>query len=242
MTILNYNDLLDYLESIAKGYADVKQQPQETQVYQPKVFQWQCPQINRVTFNGNTTVVWFVDGSKCIVECSTSDKYDKKTAIVYAIVKRMMGKLGAKDKNGIFRANLVDGNGFGTFLQKVVDSSFDQQLEEKLAAKKKLEAQEKHAKTQEIQQQAAFKKHVEERAKQILIERAAIDRANQLEDEKRSKKVLNETCSCSGSSKTCSCKTSSSKKYVRPDKPFSQFTVDEKREYWREHNKNRKKM
>ena len=191
----------------------------------PKVFEaWTCPKVERATFNGNTTIVFFQDGSKCIVNCSTGDKYDKKTAIAYAIVKRMLGKV----KEG----NKVDGNGFGCYLQKVVDSAFDQEAEEKIALERKREAKARHIAKQAAEKKAAFEKRVEERAKQILLERAALDRANEIEDDALAAKT-----GCGH--KTCTC-SNSWEDYVRPDKPFSKFTEAEKREYWRYHNAKRR--
>lgn len=196
---------------------------------------YECPEIQRATFNGNTTIVWFKDGTKCTVECSTGDKYDRKTAIAYAMVKRMLGKVGKFDKNRKqFMPNDIDGNGFGCYLQKIVDAGFDQKLEEKLASEKKHNARAEHEARQAAQKKAAFEKRVEERAKQILLERAAMDRANEIEDTARNKSC-NKTCD-----KTCTCKSSDPKAYVKPNKPFSKFTLAEKREYWRAHNALRK--
>lgn len=202
---------------------------------QPKVFGYWCPEIKRVTFNGNTTIVWFQDDTYAIVNCSTSDKYDRKTAIAYAMVKRMLGKVGKYDKQAKkFNAKEIDGNGFGCYLQKIVDNAFDQEKEEKLALEKKRTAKAKHEAMQAAQKKAAFDKRVEERAKQILLERAAIDRANEIEDRIRENACnKNNTCDTN-----CSCHASDSilDTYVRPDKPFSKFTQQERREYWKYQN------
>ena len=229
----------------------------------PKVLQghW-CPDIKRVTFNGNTTIVFFVDGTYSIVKLSHEDKYDKKTAVVYAIVKRMLGTLGKTDKNGKFHSNEVDGKGFGMYLQDIVDKGFDQELEEKTAAEKKRAAHAAHEARQEAQKNAAFKRRVEERAKQILLERAATDRANEIEDERR--KAKKSSCNCDKSrscsedayngvgKKTCSDHVKLDPNdvkidphdewlyYKKPNKPFSQFTDEEKKAYWRYHNQKRR--
>lgn len=205
---------------------------------QPKVLEgWWCPKIKRVTFNGSTTIVWFDDDTYAIVKCSGSDKYDKKTAIAYALVKRMLGKVGRYDeKTKKLHEKEVDGNGFGCYLQKVADAAFDQQKEEQLALEKKRKAKAEHQARQEAEKKAAFERRVEERAKQLILERAAIDRANEIEDAQ-----LRECTGSSCSSKTCTCSTaSSSDEYVRPDKPFSKFTPSEKREYWRAQNAKRR--
>lgn len=207
-----------------------------------------CPDIQRVTFNDNTTIVFFVDGTYAIVKCSTGDKYDRKTAIVYAMAKRLLGKVGKLDpKTKKFHPNEIDGAGFGSKLQDIVDKGFDQQLEEKRAQEKKLVAKQEHEARQAAQKQAAFERKVEARAKQILLERAAMDRANEIEDACRSSATetssKKKTCSCK---KSCTCTESKSKMddilktYVKPAKPFSEFTASEKREYWRYHNAKRR--
>lgn len=240
-----YNNLFDIFDEILKNVAAQRPQrpvcKQETfaPVNHPKVFGFWCPEIKRVTFNGDTTIVFFTDNTYSIVKCSAGDKYDRKTAVTYAIVKRLLGKLGAYDKNGKFHANEVDGSGFGTYLQKIVDAGFDQQLEEKTASEKKQKARAEHEARQAAQKQAAFEKRVEERVKEILLERAAIDRANKIEDDQRANI---KACDCLKNA--CSCKTSNDEKkassildtYVRPDKPFSKFTAKEKSEYWKYHN------
>lgn len=226
--------------SIKRSSKTTPAQPQETTTSQPKTFGYYCPEIQRVTFNGNTTIVWFVDGTYCIVNCSAGDKYDKKTAIAYAMVKRLLGKVGKVDpKTKKFNAKEIDGAGFGCYLQKIVDKAFDQQQEEKIALEKKRTAKANHLARQAAEKKAAFDRRVEERAKQILLERAAIDRANQIEDNVRSN---NGHTGCSCPDGTCSCKTSDNilDTYVRPNKPFSQFTASEKSEYWKYHNAKRR--
>ena len=239
--IMDFNDLMQAFDDILKDVSYAQSQKTHTcktsaQASHPQVSGFWCPAVKRVTFNGNTTVVFFTDSTYAVVTCSASDKYDKKTAVAYAIVKRLLGKLGKVDKNGKFHANEVDGAGFGTYLQKIIDAGFDQQEEEKLAAEKKQKAHEEHVARQKLQQDAAFKRRVEERAKQILLERAAIDRANEIEDKKRESI---KSCSCLDKkpSKKCSCAYD---EYVKPDKPFAQFTPEEKREYWRWHNAKRR--
>lgn len=226
-----------YANPTQQSHTDFVVQPQKGAYSKPNVLEghW-CPKIQRVTFNGDTTVVWFVDDTYVVVKCSGSDKYDKKTAIAYALVKRMLGKVGRYDeKTKKFHEKEIDGNGFGCYLQKIVDSAFDQQKAEQEALEKKRMAKANHIARQAAEQKAAHDKRVEERAKQILLERAAIDRANEIEDAQRRDLV----CSCGSSS--CSCKSSSSTTtYVRPNKPFSKFTPSEKREYWRAQNAKRR--
>ena len=239
-------DLSNVLESIQTGKPTAAAAcPKNLQeMPRPKVSGFYCPDIQRVTFNGDTTIVFFVDGTYAVLKRSSEDKYDRKTAVVYAIVKRMLGKLGKTDKNGKFHANEVDGAGFGIKLQNIVDNGFDQELEEKTALEKKRAAHAAHKARQEAEKNAAFEKRVEARAKEILLERAAIDRANKIEDDNR---ACNTDSNC-GCEKNCSkkCENTDSKKsgdwqsYVKPDKPFSQFTEEEKHAYWRYHNAKRR--
>lgn len=206
---------------------------------QPKTFaNYTCPAVQRTTFNGDTTIVFFVDGTYSIVTRSPEDKYDRKTAVLYAIAKRMFGTLGKTDKNGKFHPNEVDSKGFTAFLQKTVDAGFDQKLEEETASEKKQAAHAAHLARQEAQKKAAFDKRVEARAKEILLERAATDRANQIENEARDIQP-SRSCTKNNDNKTMNTKYDT-KSYIKPNKPFKKFTDEEKREYWRYHNAKRK--
>ena len=201
------------------------------------------PKISRVQYNGNTTIVFFNDGTKATVKLSENDVYDRKTAIVYAIVKRMLGKVKSD--------STVDGNGFGTALQKIADAGFDQVKAKKEQEENKRKAHAAHVLKQEKAKKAAFERKVQARAREIAIEEAARKLV-------KDKNILNEdTCTTTLSNskncntcefiepKTCTCKNktwpdSPSEVYIRPDKPFSQFTPEEKREYWRNQYKTRK--
>ena len=193
------------------------------------------PDVQRVHYNGNKTIVWFVDGSKVITDCSAGDKYDRQTALAYAIVKRMYGKIGAYDKNGHWDPCLVDGNGFGTKMKKLVDSGFDQVKEEQLASEKKRTARAEHEARQKAQQAAAFERRAQALAEELRLKRRAEEiLAASLENP--SKKIITEDKPRAATSSP----KDSWKVYCRPDKPFSQFTDAEKREYWRVHNAKRR--
>lgn len=212
--------------------------------------------ISRVTYSGDTTVVFFTDGTKTTVKCSSNDTYDRQTAIVYALVKRMFGKIGRYDaKTKKFYDNEIDGNGLGTKLEKIADAGFDQD-EEKWLKDRKAKAQE-HAARQKMESEAAWKKKVEKRAKEIKLEREAAALVDSLGNPK---KVLNESVMDAseffggGEQKTVTEKPLEKKSeirvdgdpkdawkyYQKPNKPFSQFTSEEKREYWRYHNGKRR--
>ena len=249
MYYLDLTDLQHIIDDIFGVYTSSSKQPQATKSTpvnpknfnsnQPKVFGYWCLEIKRVPFNGNTTIVWFQDDTYAIVNCSSGDKYDRKTAIAYAMVKRMLGKVGKYDKQAKkFNAKEIDGNGFGCYLQKIVDNAFDQEKEEKLALEKKRTAKTEHEARQTAQKKAAFDRRVEERAKQILLERAAIDRANEIEDYNREHACNKKNNTCDFFHTNCSCNAADSilDTYVRPDKPFSKFTPEEKRKYWKYQN------
>ena len=214
--------------------------------------------ISRVTYSGDTTVVFFTDGTKTTVKRSGADKYDRQTAIVYALAKRIFGKIGRYDsKTKKFYENEIDGNGFGTKLEKIAAAGFDQD-EEKLTAKaRKAKAQEEHAARQKRESEAAWKKRVAKRAEEIKLEREAAALVDSL---RNPKKVLNESAMSAdkffggGEQKTVTEKPLDKKSEIRvegdpkdawkyyrkPNKPFSQFTSEEKREYWRYHNGKRR--
>ena len=214
--------------------------------------------ISRVTYSGDTTVVFFTDGTKTTVKRSGADKYDRQTAIVYALVKRIFGKIGRYDsKTKKFYENEIDGNGLGTKLEKLAAAGFDQDEEKRTAKARKAKAREEHAARQKMESEAAWKRKVEKRAEEIKLEREATALADSL---RNSKKVLNESIMNAseffgdGEPKTTATKSLKKKSavqvegdpkdawkfYQKPNKPFSQFTSEEKREYWRYHNGKRR--
>ena len=108
-----------------------------------------------------------------------------------------------------------------------------------------------------MESEAAWKRKVEKRAEEIKLEREATALADSL---RNSKKVLNESIMSAdvffgdGEQKTVAEKPLEKKSavqvegdpkdawkfYQKPNKPFSQFTSEEKREYWRYHNGKRR--
>ena len=216
--------------------------------------------ISRVTYSGDTTVVFFTDGTKTTVKCSSNDTYDRQTAIVYALVKRMFGKIGRYDsKTKKFYENEIDGNGFGTKLEKIAAAGFNQDEEKQTLKARKAKAREEHAARQKRESEAAWKRKVAKRAEEIKLEREAAALADSL---RNPKKVLNESVMSADEffgdeePKTSVEKPLEKKKtvqterlvdskdawkyYQKPNKPFSQFTSEEKREYWRYHNGKRR--
>lgn len=186
--------------------------------------------VSRVTYSGDKTIVWFNDNSKAIVTCSPNDKYDRQTAIAYALVKRLFGKVDPE-------TGIVDGNGLGLKLEKIAANGFDQEAEKRALDAKKAAAKAKHEALQKAQHDAAWEKKVRARAEQIRLER---DAEALLARESNEKKVLNEATA--RKAKKSSAVANDWKSYVRPDKPFSKFTGEEKKEYWRAHGAKRREL
>jgi hypothetical protein len=107
--------------------------------------------VKRETFDVTpvlATIVYFTDGTKCTVVNSDADAVEvvdvklsdgttvkaasetsKERAVVYAIVKRLLGKVGRTDKQGKFHSNEIDGNGFGRKLRDIVAGAYDEQVQ-----------------------------------------------------------------------------------------------------------------
>ena len=143
------------------------------------------PGVKNIIFNNNITKVIFTDGTWSLVRLSNNDTPNRETAILYAIAKRIYGRISRDRKN---YGEAVE-SAIGNKLRKWVESAYDQEAAEK-------------------EKRAAEKAKVKAKAKTC-------------------------TCSCVGACKV-------EEPYVRPDKPFSQFTAEEKRAYWREQNRKRK--
>lgn len=91
------------------------------------------PAVKSVIFNKNATIVYFDDGTKCIVRKSAQDDYNREHAVVYAIVKRAYGIVNAD--------GTVDGNGMGNMLAKAVANGYDQEVHDKAENAKKASKQ-----------------------------------------------------------------------------------------------------
>lgn len=195
--------------------------------------------IERVVYSGNTTTVFFEDGTKAVVKCSDNDRYDRQNAVVYALVKRLFGKLGHYDaKAKKLVTNEADGNGIGTKLEKIVKAGFDQDAELAAARARKAKAKEEHIARQKAESEAAWKRKVERRAKELKLEMEA---KALLEKQAGKSKILDESLDNGSLDKPCYCKKQKKlddcfkedETYVRPKKKFSDFTPEEKRAYWR---------
>lgn len=52
------------------------------------------PEIDRVTWNGPATVVFWKDGSKTVVKCGDKDDFDKEKGLAMAFMKKILGNKG----------------------------------------------------------------------------------------------------------------------------------------------------
>ena len=190
--------------------------------------------ISRVTYSGNKTIVFFIDGSKCVVTCSPNDKYDRQTAITYALVKRLFGKVDQS-------TGLVDGAGIGMKLEKIANAGFDQEKEAKELKSKKAQAKAAHEAKQKQEQKLAFERKARKLAEELKLKQRAQEILEH-DSLTKTKKVLNESNATYDDNSSSNKKTSnrSWQDYVKPDKPFSKFTSEEKREYWKYHNAKRR--
>lgn len=134
----DWNKVFDYVFGV--DTIDVSP-PRNSMWYTYKVTPCTCktnkvnmPAVKSVIFNKNATVVYFDDGTKCIVRKSDKDEYNREHAVVYAIVKRAYGIV---NEDGT-----VDGNGMGNMLEKVVANGYDQEAHD-AAEKVKKEAKQK---------------------------------------------------------------------------------------------------
>ncbi len=189
-----------------------------------------CPQVKRVTFNGDITIVHFVDNTKILVKRSAADNVDRQTAVVYAIVKRMFWN-GKYDKNG----NL-DTVGFCNWLNKIVKKGYDQQEAEATESERNKARKAAHIARQKAEHDAAVERRIKQRAEELKIEEAARALLT-AETSTPSKKLVceNHQCKCGKKSDSLT-KT----EYIKPNKRFADFSQEEKRAYWREQNRRRK--
>lgn len=55
--------------------------------------------IAHVIFNGPATIVFWNDGTKTVVKCAEGEHYDKRMAIMWAIMKKNFGSVSSINKN-----------------------------------------------------------------------------------------------------------------------------------------------
>lgn len=90
----------------------------------------------------------------------------KEAGVVYAIVKRLFGKIGRVDKQGKIHEDEVVGDGFGRKLKDIVDMAYDTQYEtafrdaQKAQAHKEHTAREEAAKARKAARKPSFEENV----------------------------------------------------------------------------------
>lgn len=187
-----------------------------------------CPAVDKIIFNGDMTIVFFIDGTKSTVKKDAMDAYDRKTAVVYAIIKRL------------FATNFVKGtansNYIGVVNKLIKNKSFDKEESERIRARQAAEARERHIAEQKKLAEKAFKRRVKNRIREIEVEEAAkasLEAKKNASGQKTSKisKILTESKNAKPDPT-----------YQKPRKPFSQFSQEEKRAYWRAQNAKRRAL
>lgn len=210
-----FDNLMHLLDAVTKDLITYPTYVTETNLDSKTPVIGTCPQVKRVTFNGDVTVVHFVDNTKIVVRRSAADNVDRQTAVVYAIVKRMFWN-GKYDKNG----NL-ETVGFCNWLNKIVKKGYDQKEAEATEKERERIRKAEHAARQKAEHDAAVQRRIKERAEELKIEEAA--RALLTADALApSKKLM-----CENTSHVCKCgkKADSLTKteYVKPNKRFADF-------------------
>ena len=129
------NDWNDVFRTIL-GFAPINTTVVEYEIEpHPRTAAVNMPAVKSVIFNKEATIVYFDDGTKCIVRKSDKDEYNREHAVVYAIVKRAYGIV---NEDGT-----VDGNGMGNMLEKVVANGYDQEAHDAAEKAKKAAKQKK---------------------------------------------------------------------------------------------------
>lgn len=143
------------------------------------------PTIRKVIANDPKTIVLFTDGTKSIVSLSSTDTYNLETAILYAVIKRIYGKVDPKTKEAKYP-------NFGNILKKIINEMT-------------------------TYAESSYKIPTAEEFFGELPKKAA-------------SKPKSKVAAKLDAMKTSCCKGFN---YVRPNKPFSEFSQEEKRAYWR---------
>ena len=215
-------------QPVAKTVPTAKLKQDKFIPLQSPAYGFSCPPVSRVIFNDDATVVIFADGTKSAVKREANDPYDRTTAVVYALVKRMLAT-SYNMKNGEVNAAYINA------VHELVDTAYDQQKEEaKLAARQK-NAQAEHEARQKALQEKAFARRVKNRVRALRVEEAAKAELNGT----GCKKPLNEDIMPAAEFFNDT-PTQSWQTYKRPNKPFSKFTEKEKKDYWKYHNAKRR--
>lgn len=198
-----------------------------------------CSCSNSVHDKVNSVLISEYNGVKLPVPVLTADETAKEFGITQCLFKRMVGTI---NKDGT-----INGSGGAKWLKdQITKNSYDQKLMEVYgAALKKLQAEqnkERHAKAakkahdrkvKRLAKRIALKKEAEELLAAKKVAKTAS--AKPLCETKITvKSDVKKTCK---KNSECGCTMTVSDffkaPYVRPNKRFSEFTQQEKRDYWR---------
>ena len=198
-----------------------------------------CTCSNSVHDRVNSILISEYNGVKLPVPVLTADETAKEFGITQCLFKRMIGTI---NKDGT-----INGHGGAKWLKdQITKNSYDQKLMEVYgAALKKLQAEQnkaRHAnaakkahdrKVKRLAKQMALKKEAEELLAAKRVAKTAS--AKPLCETKITvKPAVKKICK---KDSECGCTTTASDffktPYVRPNKRFSEFTQQEKRDYWR---------
>lgn len=191
------------------------------------------PKITQVIFNGDATIVKFVDGTKSVVRRHGNDAADRTTAVVYALLKRVLATT-ANMKTDEVNAAYINS------IAHLIDGAYDQEKEEAAKAEREKKAKAEHDARQKKLQEKAFKRRVKNRVKDLQVEEAARNVLAGKGTTAEPAKMITETTAPAREPTSAPESKSSWIEYQRPNKPFSQFTDEEKREYWRAQNSKRR--
>ena len=199
-----------------------------------------CSCSNSVHDKVNSVLVSEYNGVKLPVPVLTADETAKEFGITQCLFKRMIGTI---NKDGT-----INGRGGAKWLKdQITKNSYDQKLMEVYgAALKKLQTEQNKARHAKAAKKAHDRK-VKRLAKQLALKKEAEELlAAKKVAKTASAKPLCETKitvkpavkkTCKKDSDECGCTMTASDffkaPYVRPNKRFSEFTQQEKRDYWR---------
>lgn len=188
----------------------------------------------------NSVLVSEVNGVKLPTPVITADESAKEFGITQCLFKRCIGSI---NKDGT-----INGSGSSRWLKQKIADSYDQGVMEVYGkALKKLQAEE-NAKKHAAAAKKAHDRKVKKLAKQLALQREAeallaakkVAKTASVKPLCETKITVKPAIKTITEPKTCCCKTKTAsgfstdgKTYVRPAKRFSEFTPEEKREYWR---------
>lgn len=199
-----------------------------------------CTCSNSVHDKVNSVLVSEVNGVKLPTPVITADETAKEFGITQAIFKRLVSSIG---KDGTMEKSCAS-----RWLKQKIAESYDQGVMEVYSkALKKLEA-ENNTKKHAAAAKKAHDRKVKKLAKRIALQREAeallaakkVSKTASAKPLCETKIMVKPAIKTITEPKICSCKTKTASgfsadgtTYVRPAKRFSEFTAQEKRDYWK---------